>query len=41
MTFTVQVEYGIGANVNVEATDRFWRDDKSYDFINSCMKGCD
>lgn len=75
MTFTVQVEYGIGANADVGSTEgfnemneayvyaekvlnevesvirdgviadnaviRIWRDDKSFDLINSCTKGCD
>lgn len=75
MTFTVQVEYGMGANTYVESTNGFnemteaysyaekvlnevasvihdgaiadnavirvWRDDKSFDLINSCTKGCD
>ena len=74
MTFTVQVEYGVGANAGVETTQgfydmddaysfaeklleeveeairdgeiadnaviRIWRDDKSFDLINSCTKGC-
>lgn len=74
MTFTVQVEYGIGAYAGVETTQgfndmrdaysfaakileevaevvhdgaiadnaiiRIWRDDKSFDLINSCTKGC-
>ena len=75
MTFTVQVEYGMGANVCIESADgfidmdtayshaeqilnevasvirdgaiadnaviRIWRDDKSFNLINSCTKGCD
>lgn len=74
MTFTVQVEYGIGAYTDVEtvqgfnemddaysfaekildevagvirdgtgadnAVIRIWRDDKSFNLINSCTKGC-
>ena len=74
MTFTVQVEYGMGAGVRVDSTQRFnemddagafaeellsevesviregeyadnaviriWRDDKSFNLINSCTKGC-
>lgn len=74
MTYTVQVEYGIGAYADVETTQgfnemadaysfaekildevaevirdgaiadnaiiRIWRDDKSFDLINSCTKGC-
>ena len=74
MTFTVQVEYGMGADAYVESTDgfnemadaysyaeqvlnevasvirdgaiadnaviRIWRDDKSFELINSCTKGC-
>ena len=75
MTFTVQVEYGVGADAGIETTQgfnemddaysfaekildevstvirdgeiadnaviRIWRDDKSFDLINSCTKGCD
>lgn len=75
MTFTVQVEYGMGTGVNVDSTQgfnemddadsfaenmleevigviregtiadnaviRIWRDDKSFNLINSCTKGCD
>lgn len=74
MTFTVQVEYGMGAYADVETTQgfneiddarkfaekvleevssvirdgeiadnaviRIWRDDKSFNLINSCTKGC-
>lgn len=74
MTFTVQVEYGMGDCVCVESTQgfdemddaylfadkilaevggairdgatadnaviRIWRDDKSFNLINSCTKGC-
>ena len=74
MTFTVQVEYGVGADADIETTQgfnemddaysfaekileevveavrdsavadnaiiRIWRDDKSFDLINSCTKGC-
>lgn len=74
MTFTVQMEYGMGAYADVETTQgfndmddaysfaekilaevagvvrdgsiadnaviRIWRDDKSFDLINSCTKGC-
>lgn len=74
MTYTVQVEYGMGADANVEtaqgfnemaeaysfaekildevssvirdgeiadnAVIRIWRDDKSFNLINSCTKGC-
>lgn len=74
MTFTVQVEYGMGASVEVETTQgfremddahsfaekivnevtsvihdgsiadnaviRIWRDDKSFNLINSCTNGC-
>ena len=74
MTFTVHVEYGMGAYANVETTQgfnemddaysfaekileevcgivregdivdnaviRIWRDDKSFNLINSCTKGC-
>ena len=42
MTFTVQVEYGSGAYADAEATQGFNdMDDKSFDLINSCTKGCD
>lgn len=74
MTFTVQVEYGMGTSTTVETTQgfnemddaysfaekivdevssvirdgtvadnaviRIWRDDKSFNLINSCTKGC-
>lgn len=74
MTFTVQVEYGVGAHAYVETTQgfnemddahsfaekildevtgvirdgeiadnaviRIWRDDKSFNLINSCTEGC-
>lgn len=42
MTFTVQVEYGVGADAGIETTQGFNEmDDKSFDLINSCTKGCD
>lgn len=43
MTFTVHVEYGVGACSNVETTQGFNEMDDAYSFnlINSCTKGRD